>query len=985
MFPRMSPEIERASHGKALERLVAGFRRRAIGIGAIRGGLAFLAGFSIALSIAGALVGPIVSAPLAFLAWAVVLFVGALFAIASSRGATELKKDRAVRLVARVDETLGHEARSALDLHQSPDRSTSAALASAHLARVLEGMRSARPEQAIPLWPSISRPLVLFVAGASLLGGALATDGRASAGVMALGRAPFHVDLGYATGEVVREYVVDVVPPTYRDEPTRRGVRTPHLEVLAGSTVRFEIEPRIDASAAVLRVGQRRVDLSRQPSGRFRGTSVIDEGGPVVVRIRTRRGEWIEDLRGRSIRAIPDLLPDVALEAIQGESSSERVVLRWAARDDHGVAEVRLVTEVEGFPPSRRALSEETGSQRSKRGLESIALRELGAEPGDSVSLVLEARDHKPPPESRFVRSESVIVTLPSPETERQRHLSFLEESLVRTLDALADRLEAPRTNPLDNKRERRVIHSTALVPPSIDRAIEGVSGSDAPLLRRYLHELRTAYERETIELAKKSPSPRVLTKQEVAIVGSLEKGALLLDDLRAKARLDDFQEVALELEALRREIASLLAEYARTRDPETKHALGRAIHRAKKKLEALRARMAESGSDVPREFVNAGEESQRESEKTLERLEAALESDSLDDAKASLLELERELHAMAEAFGKGQSEVADSRFGPRQRALAEAIERVRGFEAEEVELAREHAEIRRALAERALGSLGETAKIGERESVDTALKRALRAIDAMGDLPTGATEEDVITRITGRVHDVREALAQGDLGEASKMAREAHHDAFALERDLSLRATMFPGRAGEVRKAAETAERAAEAVSRLSMEVERAIPDLDAHLRARDVRDLERLAARHRALERAAAEVVTSLAEGPDGVPLSEEGASELRRAVGLVERGSRASAEHDAVTASESASRAAEALRRTRELLEEHQRNPSSSQGGGGRASGMSSSDKVVIPGREDRPESDRRRRIRDGLREDAPEDYRDSVKRYFEALLR
>src|SRR5690606_39393510 len=105
---------------------------------------------------------------------------------------------------------------------------------------------------------------------------------------------------------------------------------------------------------------------------------------------------------------------------------------------------------------------------------------------------------------------------------------------------------------------------------------------------------------------------------------------------------------------------------------------------------------------------------------------------------------LERELHAMAEAFGKGESEVAESRFGPRQRALAEAIERVRGLEAEELELSREHAEIRRALAERALGSLGESVKIGERKAVDSAMKGALEAVQKMEGSAVGALDEDI-------------------------------------------------------------------------------------------------------------------------------------------------------------------------------------------------------------------------------------------------
>src|SRR5690606_30857829 len=142
-----------------------------------------------------------------------------------------------------------------------------------------------------------------------------------------------------------------------------------------------------EASAAVVRVGERRVDLQRHPSGAFRASTVIHTGGAVVVRVRTRRGEWIEDLRGRSIQVEPDPLPEVALEALIEESSTERVSLRWRAWDDHAIAEVRLVTEVEGYPPSARRLSEASGEQQERVGLESIDLRALGAEPGDRVSL----------------------------------------------------------------------------------------------------------------------------------------------------------------------------------------------------------------------------------------------------------------------------------------------------------------------------------------------------------------------------------------------------------------------------------------------------------------------------------------------------------------------------------------------------------------------------------------------------------------------
>jgi len=403
---------------------------------------------------------------------------------------------------------------------------------------------------------------------------------------------------------------------------------------------------------------------------------------------------------------------------------------------------------------------------------------------------------------------------------------------------------------------------------------------------------------------------------------------------------------------------------------------------------------MAESGLDLPREFVNQGEQPSLMSSEELMSLREAVESGSIRDAEASLLALERELHSLTSAFTKEEGEpLGGSRFGPRQKALAEAIEAVRGLEAESQELAREHVTLRRNVAERALERLeSENQRIDPHRPKDELHARRSAGEELRRVLPS-ASDSDQIARIAGRVNDVVAALESGDIAEASEMAAEAQAEAVGFYRDLAIRSSMFPGRRGEMREAAEVAEHVAEGATRLRAGVDSSLPDLNEGMRASERRQLEELSRRHRAVSEVAERVESALREGPDGAPLSEEAAAALRVATEHLNESAARASERDPIASSDSAAMAREALRKTREILEDYQRNPSPSSGeggglgGGGGAEGRSrsSSERVKIPGESRAPEDERRRRIRDGLRDQAPPDYRDAVRRYYEELLR
>ena len=152
--------------------------------------------------------------------------------------------------------------------------------------------------------------------------------------------------------------------------------------------------------------------------------------------------------------------------------------------------------------------------------------------------------------------------------------------------------------------------------------------------------------------------------------ITTLERTILTLTSLLLRARADDAAVIARELESLRRQMASLLAELRRARTPEAMRELAATIARARQRVAELRARMARMGEGSPREFENLGEEDVAETEEALARMEEAVQGDDLDAASRALTGLEQEIDQLARALGQSQEAVAEERFDERERAL---------------------------------------------------------------------------------------------------------------------------------------------------------------------------------------------------------------------------------------------------------------------------------------------------------------------------
>jgi len=972
-------------------------RRRAFVIVALRavwlalgaGGLVFLA-FSLAT-------GPVASVAWAAFGWSA---VGLAALVAAWRGATpgwSLRGSGAARLLATRAPELASRTRSALEL--AGDARHSTALVEAHRARVAVTLEAVHPNEVLPwAWLRAPIPIVAFLLGAGALTATSLHDG-AGAGAFALLHPGARAEGGPSLADVAGDVEVELLFPAYMRRPPETRVGTSVLAAPRGTTVVWRTRPRFDVVRATLHAGEQNVRLASR-DGHLEGRFIVRESVPLRLDVVDLEGRALRDATRRTVSVLEDTAPEVQLVEPREDVLAELedpVFFTGLATDDVALSSVDLVVETAEGETIRRPMERFAGGPESLsyEGTTRLSGAEVAARPGDALRVWIEARDTDDVSGPNVGRSESVTLTIASEATRRAGGIADLAQVLDAAVHALADRLELPvPQEPADAPaRHDQVQRSTAALVEKLrifaasDAPPMGVDSSVLSDMQRRLERAMAAEARAHRPVAPRSRRARA----DATLVDQLREDTLMLADLLGRARLDDAAAIARELENLRREMTSLLAELRRAESPEARRQLLGALRRARARLQELAARMAAMGEDVPREFLNAEALPEPEDgQDALDALEDAIESGDLDEAERHLTEFQREIDSLAQALGGASEAFAEARFGPRQRAMAEALDRLTGLETEQRRLADRTEQVRRSAAGAALRAAGDATR-GAAQSLAERARSAAGAMRGVDAEALGPLDQEGLERTRQRLEDTADALAAGDLGEARAMALEASADAERLARDLELSALMFPGRDNQVGDAARAARRAADAARDLEHDLDDAIPRLSDFLEQRQRDQMRGDGDQQQRVGGAAEELRELFDSEPDGAPLSPEGSRAMEAAREAMRRAERSLERGKPVDASRSQQEASRALTELRERLEQQQQQQQQ-QGGGGSGGGSSQASppdfrsRVEIP---DADEGDRpsaiRRRVLDAMREEAPEGYEDAVRRYYEELLR
>jgi hypothetical protein len=456
----------------------------------------------------------------------------------------------------------------------------------------------------------------------------------------------------------------------------------------------------VAAAAAQIVLGEDAVVMERD-GDLWLGRVVVREDGALSLRLSEGGDDWVADATTREVRALADEAPRVRLLDPPDDlvlDRPETVAFAYEAVDDVGVEGLELVVRgPDGEERRRRLGTLDTAGELRRAGRGTVELLPYRLEAGDRVTFWVEALDGDVVSGPNVSRSNVRTVTLASEATRREERLARLEQVLDLGLDALADRLERPPPELREEARNRfaRVRGSTqrfldALAERAEDmEGEEDARGADRALLEQMGQRLRNALRREGA--AHREPVGILVRRQELdgTMVEGLEDGVLRLDDLLTRSRVEDAAAIARELEELRREMRSLLSELRRTDSPEAREELLRAIGRAQDRIRDLMRRMSQMGTRVPGEFMNPGEmPSPSESADALSQLREAVQRGDLDAADRLVGQLERQIDQLARALGQTEEGFVESRFGPRERALAEAMDQLAGIEAEQQRLA---------------------------------------------------------------------------------------------------------------------------------------------------------------------------------------------------------------------------------------------------------------------------------------------------------
>lgn len=907
----------------------------------------------------------------------------------------------------------------------------SADLARAHVERTAASVAETGPDAAFdrrPLrigWGAALGSLALLAVAAWLLPpvapglARLRGESRAAEG----DRTPRLLPI---TGDVTLTYLypahTGLAPRTV--EGTNGEIHAP-----AGTQVRIETRADRDLARALIEVDG--ASLPMEVKGRqLSGSLLVQRSGSYRFRFADGKNRTLAVGPEIPIVVVPDGPPAIDILAPISEmtvTEREAVEIRYEASDDYGVAAVELVFQVEGAAEEVVPLAQLAEPRRRTDGSYIWELSTLDLRPGDRVSYYLRAQDNDQVGGAKYGQSRTQVLHVFSAAEHRRALMAKVEEAWEGMVLALGDRI-APRQGP-------RAVQGPARIEagrPADEQVLQvGTALGDlagefrkdpaAPeeLTLALVNISRGLMEKGRVTRAARSRARasavtsallQALDRAEGAEQQELEKSVLYLEALLDRQRILQIEEIAREMAASRRELASLIERYRDAPSDAARQEILRELSRLRQRMQELMRRMAELSKGLQDEHLNAEAmqalAKERDLQGGLDEVERLLGEGKIDEALARLNQIGMELDEMAKALG----EAADSQVqhDPALRELAEKMQRyeqeLQALQQEQEELAGATERLRREQArhvEQRLSREGQRLVDELRAKVERA--RDLLARVGRNDLPTRLGED--LDGAEERLRDLDDALSVKDFDAALESAAHALAWAESFEANLSRElgyAERFdlPGREA-LEEALSRGREATPLVREVKEKLEEIFANPSQQLSGEQRQQLERLARRQSQLGERMRQLQQQAAEIGEQAPIFDESARQaMRDAEGAMGEASRRLRGLDPGGALAAERRAQEQLRSLQQGLERAKEQARGNGGGGGfpmplaagggrGESGMGDFDgreKVAIPGADQyKAPEEFRKDILDAMKQEAPAPFREHVRDYYEEIVK
>lgn len=924
---------------------------------------------------------------------------------------------------AREHRLLRHELLGATELASTfddaaPDaQSTSPVLAQRYIADVAQrlhapdvDLRRALPSPRWRLRAFALSALVLGVATAATTGPLLNGLGLLLAGIDGRPKPP--PEPVWSALHLQLEYPPHTQRPT-RDVPNPSGA----LRVPAGTVIRVDMETRQPAAAARLLVTYDADELSDAPPPevlpltadgetglQWLGELTVRSTGTWTVVLLDDEGDAIDDSSRRSaalaLQEEPDRPPEVELlplpESQREVRETDRVELRFLARDDFGLQSAALVYQLPDGTSHRIPITPPAGQHKRWRKRHDWDLSEIPVTERSEVLYWIEVRDNDPglglaplpDPPGKLSRSATQHLLVRDDEAEHATNIVRLRDIRDLAVDQLAARMTtrafpraivstppraAPPPIPVRAALSRDLLHRSSQLLARVAEAIDALS-MDALARERdvatltAVHQRLAKLHRAELELHSKLP-PRSehrdpdgaaaalvdLQDHNRGEITQLEDEIIRLDDLVDNQIIERLEGLVARLEATQRKLVDLL-EQLQAGDDSVRTQIEQLEQRRREDVRRIAEARAMLRKEVDEEFMNldafAVLERLQQQEQLSEMLRRGDVDQALERARGELGELQGLRDQVQERLGESEEGPDVS---PEERARMKLLRELSRLQDEQTNLRSQtrklHESWREAVSE-------QEAEASEREAARTEAEGLMEALDEINDARLGREARRGLDDAREALQQL-ENLAQNESASALELAEAAERAARALQRATE-------GAEGTEREGKE-ARRARDRASRLGERLGRSLPAPEDVLQPDDLAELQRLGERQGGLRKQSKDLL----EDPVADQLPGPGRKAMRQADRGMERSADRLGRRRPGQAVDPESQAWQGLQQAIDSLRRGPPPPPPS------ASGDAST------------ETERDRSLRDALmeamREDAPAGYDQPVQRYYEELLR
>jgi len=465
----------------------------------------------------------------------------------------------------------------------------------------------------------------------------------------------------------INKIKLTLTPPAYTRLPEEIRVGG-QIEALKGTAAKIELEATKSIRAGRLTLNQTGHIPLKIEKNRLEGRLLVLNPGVYSLSITDELGfENINPVQYR-IHLIPDKYPRGEImspaEDIQLSAGSKILPLVYAAKDDFGVASVRLIYQKGGKEQSV-TLKSPGDTPEVEPTLFEWDLASLALTPGDRVVYRLEVWDNDSisGPKAGYSRTFNLYLKdekdLAAQEMARAQKI---EEAL---LNLLADHLE--------EIKDRRALSE------EIDRIRQVV---DEHLERMGMEKVER-FDLESLKRNLVTLNKRIDSLPTETITQELERLALLAENLLKKTRMREVESLAREIQDRQKRLLDTLKNYKGPLTPEDRQALLKELDKLRSLISEVMEAMSKMAQQLPDEFMNApelGDLDFRNMFQDLANIQEKLRAGDLAgalEAARKLMESLRQMMAAMESAGGQAGMGASGRLQSEMSRQANELEKI--------------------------------------------------------------------------------------------------------------------------------------------------------------------------------------------------------------------------------------------------------------------------------------------------------------------